>query len=82
MALRAGDCVCFPAKHLEHRVTKVKSGLRKSLVFWVSRAGAAPKCRFDDDESSPSGSSSEEEVSDGEEEAVEQPQRKKKRRLA
>lgn len=37
--LRAGDAVCFPAKRLEHRVTKVRQGLRQSLVFWVTKPG-------------------------------------------
>ena len=38
--LRAGDAIAFPAKRLEHRVTKVTAGLRQSLVFWVTRPGA------------------------------------------
>jgi len=33
--LHAGDVVVFPAKQLEHRVSVVKSGVRKSLVFWA-----------------------------------------------
>ena len=35
--LKAGDAIGFPAKRLEHRVCKTESGLRRSLVFWVSR---------------------------------------------
>jgi len=31
----AGDAVVFPAKRLLHRVTEVKSGIRKTLVFWA-----------------------------------------------
>lgn len=38
--LRAGDAVGFPAKRLQHRVTKCTAGLRQSLVFWVTRPGA------------------------------------------
>ena len=34
--LEAGDVVLFPAKHLEHRVTKCLKGVRKSLVTWIS----------------------------------------------
>lgn len=30
-----GDAVVFPAKHLEHRVSVVRSGLRKTLVSWA-----------------------------------------------
>lgn len=36
LALDAGDCVVFPAKKLVHRVSTVKSGIRKTLVFWAS----------------------------------------------
>lgn len=35
LPLDAGDCVVFPAKRLLHRVTAVKKGTRKSLVFWA-----------------------------------------------
>eukprot|EP00931_Biecheleriopsis_adriatica_P119269 TRINITY_DN9450_c0_g2_i1.p1 TRINITY_DN9450_c0_g2~~TRINITY_DN9450_c0_g2_i1.p1 ORF type:complete len:263 (-),score=45.47 TRINITY_DN9450_c0_g2_i1:54-842(-) len=31
----AGDAIVFPAKRLLHRVSMVKSGLRKTLVFWA-----------------------------------------------
>ena len=34
--LEAGDAVVFPAKKVWHRVTKVTSGLRKTVVFWTS----------------------------------------------
>lgn len=34
--LDAGDVVVFPAKVLEHRVTPVKTGTRRTLVFWSS----------------------------------------------
>eukprot|EP00931_Biecheleriopsis_adriatica_P119268 TRINITY_DN9450_c0_g1_i1.p1 TRINITY_DN9450_c0_g1~~TRINITY_DN9450_c0_g1_i1.p1 ORF type:complete len:273 (-),score=41.23 TRINITY_DN9450_c0_g1_i1:54-842(-) len=33
--LDAGDALVFPAKRLLHRVSMVKSGLRKTLVFWA-----------------------------------------------
>ena len=39
VALRAGDAVVFPAKHLRHRVAKCKSGLRQTLVYWARRPG-------------------------------------------
>lgn len=35
LSLNAGDCVIFPAKRLLHRVSVVKTGLRKTLVFWA-----------------------------------------------
>ena len=64
VSLHAGDAIGFPAKRLYHRVTKVKSGLRKSLVFWVSRPGKDPPGRFDPpsddertDDDAPSGGS-------------------------
>lgn len=46
-----GDVAVFPAKRLPHRVSVVKSGLRKTLVFWAfdrlschaGRAAAAEK---------------------------------------
>jgi hypothetical protein len=68
VALRAGDAVCFPSKHLRHRVTKVKSGLRKSLVFWVSRAGQEIPSRFDSESSEEEESSSESSEEEEEEE--------------
>ena len=37
--LEAGDAVVFPAKKVWHRVTKTRSGLRRTVVFWVSAAG-------------------------------------------
>lgn len=33
--LDAGDAIVFPAKRLMHRVTMVKTGIRKTLVFWA-----------------------------------------------
>jgi len=36
MRLEAGDAAVFPAKRLVHRVTAVKTGTRKTLVFWAS----------------------------------------------
>jgi len=36
LPLDAGDCVVFPAKRLVHRVSTVKTGIRKTLVFWAS----------------------------------------------
>lgn len=36
LALDAGDCVIFPAKKLMHRVSPVKTGVRKTIVFWVN----------------------------------------------
>lgn len=36
MRMGAGDAVIFPAKRLEHRVSAVKTGIRKTLVFWAS----------------------------------------------
>lgn len=36
LPLDAGDCVIFPAKRLVHRVSLVKSGIRKTLVYWAS----------------------------------------------
>merc|ERR1719362_2045201 len=36
LRLDAGDVAVFPAKRLLHRVTSVKTGIRKTLVFWVS----------------------------------------------
>ena len=36
--LEAGDAVVFPAKKVWHRVTKTRSGLRRTVVFWVSSA--------------------------------------------
>ncbi|CAJ1408540.1 unnamed protein product [Effrenium voratum] len=35
ISLDAGDALLFPAKRLMHRVSKVKSGTRKTLVFWA-----------------------------------------------
>lgn len=35
IAFDAGDALIFPAKKLMHRVSVVKSGLRKTLVFWA-----------------------------------------------
>ena len=34
--LEAGDAAIFPAKKVWHRVTKTRSGLRRTVVFWVS----------------------------------------------
>jgi len=34
--LDAGDAVVFPAKRLVHRVQAVKTGIRKTLVFWAN----------------------------------------------
>lgn len=36
LKLEAGDAVIFPAKRLVHRVTAVKKGTRKTLVFWAN----------------------------------------------
>jgi len=36
LRLDAGDVAVFPAKRLAHRVTAVNTGIRKTLVFWVS----------------------------------------------
>jgi len=36
LPLDAGDCVIFPAKRLVHRVNFVRSGIRKTLVYWAS----------------------------------------------
>lgn len=36
LRLEAGDAAVFPAKRLVHRVTAVKSGTRKTLVFWAN----------------------------------------------
>ena len=44
--LRAGDAIGFPAKRLYHRVTKITSGLRRSMVFWVSRPGKDLPARY------------------------------------
>lgn len=35
LSLDAGDCLVFPAKRLCHRVAAVKTGTRKTLVFWA-----------------------------------------------
>jgi len=35
LRLGAGDALVFPARELEHRVSPVVSGERKSLVFWA-----------------------------------------------
>lgn len=35
LSLDAGDCLLFPAKKLCHRVAAVKTGTRKTLVFWA-----------------------------------------------
>eukprot|EP00927_Polykrikos_kofoidii_P067153 TRINITY_DN62667_c0_g1_i1.p1 TRINITY_DN62667_c0_g1~~TRINITY_DN62667_c0_g1_i1.p1 ORF type:complete len:314 (+),score=35.23 TRINITY_DN62667_c0_g1_i1:110-943(+) len=43
IALQAGDAIVFPAKRLLHRVTKVKSGIRKTLVAW---ANDRESCKF------------------------------------
>ena len=48
--LRAGDAVGFPARRLWHRVTKCRSGLRQSVVFWVRHNGRAPEGRPGDEE--------------------------------
>ena len=48
--LRAGDAIGFPARRLWHRVTKCKSGLRQSIVFWVRHNEKAPENRFDSEE--------------------------------
>ena len=37
-AFEAGDAVVFPAKKVWHRVTKTRSGLRRTVVFWVRSA--------------------------------------------
>ena len=34
--LKAGDAVVFLAKKIWHRVTKTRSGLRRTVVFWTS----------------------------------------------
>eukprot|EP00415_Alexandrium_ostenfeldii_P002250 UN2250 len=36
LRLEGGDAVVFPAKRLVHRVTAVKLGTRKTLVFWAN----------------------------------------------
>lgn len=36
LKLDAGDVAVFPAKRLVHRVSAVKTGIRKTLVYWVS----------------------------------------------
>lgn len=33
--MNRGDVIVFPAKKLEHRVTAVKTGIRRTLVFWA-----------------------------------------------
>merc|ERR1712187_763841 len=43
IGLDAGDCIIFPAKRLEHRVAPVKTGIRKTLVFWASDKAS---CKF------------------------------------
>ena len=48
--LRAGDAIGFPARRLWHRVTKCRSGLRQSLVFWVRHNAKPPANRFDYEE--------------------------------
>ncbi|CAE7673908.1 unnamed protein product, partial [Symbiodinium microadriaticum] len=35
ISMEAGDALIFPAKRLMHRVTVVKSGVRKTLVMWA-----------------------------------------------
>ena len=35
VALQPGDAIGFPAKRLEHRVTRCQAGLRQSIVCWV-----------------------------------------------
>ena len=34
---RPGEMVIFPADQLWHSVLRVKEGVRRSLVFWISR---------------------------------------------
>lgn len=34
LKMDAGDCAVFPAKKLVHRVSRVESGIRKTIVFW------------------------------------------------
>jgi predicted 2-oxoglutarate/Fe(II)-dependent dioxygenase YbiX len=36
VGLEAGDACIFPAKRVWHRVTKTRSGLRRTVVFWTS----------------------------------------------
>lgn len=36
LAFDRGDAIVFPAKELVHRVSPVKSGIRKTLVFWAN----------------------------------------------
>eukprot|EP00747_Dinoflagellata_sp_TGD_P165399 gnl/TRDRNA2_/TRDRNA2_186616_c0_seq1.p1 gnl/TRDRNA2_/TRDRNA2_186616_c0~~gnl/TRDRNA2_/TRDRNA2_186616_c0_seq1.p1 ORF type:complete len:276 (-),score=55.49 gnl/TRDRNA2_/TRDRNA2_186616_c0_seq1:33-860(-) len=35
LPLEGGDALLFPAKRLPHRVSAVKTGIRKTLVFWA-----------------------------------------------
>ena len=58
--LQAGDAVVFPAKKVWHRVTKTRSGLRRTVVFWVS----APAVKGTGPAAGP-GSSEEEEEDEG-----------------
>jgi hypothetical protein len=46
LKLKAGDAIGFPARHLEHRVNKTITGLRRSIVFWATRPGKPPLGRF------------------------------------
>jgi hypothetical protein len=43
--LEAGDCVVFPAKKVWHRVTKVQSGLRRTVVSKPACRTACDMCR-------------------------------------
>ena len=48
--LRAGDAIGFPARRLWHRVTKCRSGLRQSIVFWVCHNCKRPESRFEEED--------------------------------
>eukprot|EP00928_Gymnodinium_smaydae_P054701 TRINITY_DN38435_c0_g1_i1.p1 TRINITY_DN38435_c0_g1~~TRINITY_DN38435_c0_g1_i1.p1 ORF type:complete len:240 (-),score=70.98 TRINITY_DN38435_c0_g1_i1:40-738(-) len=51
LRLEAADAIVFPAKRLLHRVGRVKSGNRRTLVYWAARK--------DDDDDADSDSESE-----------------------
>mmetsp|Transcript_41441 Transcript_41441/g.117307 ORF Transcript_41441/g.117307 Transcript_41441/m.117307 type:complete len:276 (-) Transcript_41441:153-980(-) len=44
--LDVGDCLVFPAKRLPHRVCPVKTGTRKTMVFWAFDRAS---CRYHTD---------------------------------
>eukprot|EP00929_Paragymnodinium_shiwhaense_P039264 TRINITY_DN20644_c0_g1_i1.p1 TRINITY_DN20644_c0_g1~~TRINITY_DN20644_c0_g1_i1.p1 ORF type:complete len:233 (-),score=70.78 TRINITY_DN20644_c0_g1_i1:173-871(-) len=50
--LEAADAIVFPAKKLLHRVKEVKSGRRRTLVYWASRCVEEEDSHFDSDDDS------------------------------